>query len=240
MTTAIVTRTINPATIAATGKARTIKPTVLAPVARNTVNVEPDADTVPTVEEFRAALAAVDSTVTYSKAAGDTLAAVTLARFVFHASRYSREIDGVEVLPESSRKDVAALVWLDATEHVTPPSAKDRTSGETSVGQYVAKFGTVATNLAYGLEWLPTPTVAGEAYSDISKAKGEAKAAEVAKLADMEEYAASVAYEAFLLTLAPNTRASVASVVKLFTNDSGREHAASFIATIVSSNGSAL
>ena len=213
--------------------------TTFAPVARNTINVEPDRTDVPTVEAFRAAVAAVDSTSTYSEAATSTLASATLARFAFHAARYVREVDGVDILPESARKDVAALVWLDATEHVTPPAAKDRTKGQTSLGQYVSKYGTVATDLAFGTSWLATTVTAGEAYTDISKVKAEAKAEEAAKLAAMEEFAAQGAYEAFLATLSDKRRAEVSRVFALFTTD-GREHAASFIAGIVKANGSEL
>lgn len=193
--------------IAAKGKARAVTPAAVE---------------APTVEALRAAVAAVDASGTYTDAAASTLADAVLARYAFHAARMGRSLDGVTVLADSDRKEVAARVWLDATERTTPPKASERTPGQTSVGQYVSRFGTVATNGAFGIAALSSTDSARDAYKSISEAKSAAKGNE-----------ASREFTVWLSGLLPEDAKAITRTLAIFAGEGdASKHKSAFIASL--------
>ena len=162
-----------------------------------------------TVEGFRAAIDAADAAGTYSSAAAATLAAATLARYYAHAVRFMHAVDGRLVVLSNDRAAVALKVWNDAG-FGKAPAAAERTPALKSLGQYVAKFGTVATDLAYGVEHLSSTVDANAAYDEISADSTAAKRA-----------AADAAFERWALTLLPADRAAIDTVRAMFNTDSG-------------------
>lgn len=183
-----------------------------------------DVTDVPTADAFRAAIAAASVAGDAGTQATATLAAIALARYTVHAARYVTKHDGVDVLPESDRKNVSALVWLEATGSITAPSAKDRTPGETSLGQYVSRMGTVATNLDYGMTWLAGVDSLTLAYTEIGEASRDAKQAKEDR-----------AFTVWVGMLAPADREAFDFVTNAILAGDGGEHRAAFIRSVTPS-----
>ena len=192
----------------------------VAPLDTATVADTADTAEAPTADAFRAALAAASVAGDTAGAATATLAAIALARYTVHAQRYITLQGETPILPESDRKNVAALVWLEATGSITAPSAADRTPGETSLGQYVSRMGTVATNLDYGMDYLTGVDSLTAAYTQIG---ADSKASKDAK--------ADRAFIVFAGTLSESERAAfdyVTATMRGF----GSEHRAAFVRSI--------
>lgn len=145
----------------------------LAPVATATpamVDSTPDA--------LAAAVAAVSVATDTDTAARSALGTAAVARFVFHARRYMVTREGRAILPDNHRKAVAVMVWLDATGSPVAPGAKERTPGETSLGQFISRYTKVATDMDYGIDALTSHADANAAYKAIGEAASAAKANE--------------------------------------------------------------
>jgi hypothetical protein len=201
------------------------------------VDTNGDAVELCTVDELRDAVAAHALATTDKERATVSLASKVLGRYIARASRYFVTKDGVVVIPESDRDEVRAMVWLDATGRTTAPTGDDKTSTTTSIGQYVSQFGTVATNLAYGIQYLTGPGAAKDAYKSISDDKNKAKAADKAKRDALAIIAEGDAYRAFLANVSESMRDAFALVTDTLTQPIGRKHAAAFVATLASTNG---
>jgi len=211
----------------------------LAALATLAPRYSPDGDALAscTVEELRDAVTAHELATTDKERAVTSLASKVLARYTFRAARYVTDHAGVPVLPESERKEVMALVWLDAVGRTSAPTGEDKSSTTTSIGQYVARFGTVATNLDYGMQYLTGPGAAKDAYESISADKSRAKLAESAKRDALAIIAQGDAYREFLANVSESMRDAFALVTDTLTQPIGREHAAAFVATLASTNG---
>lgn len=183
-------------------------------------------------DALAAAVAAVSLASDGDTSARATLAAVSLARFAAHAARYSVTRDGVTVLPDNAKRDVQALVWLEATGRVTPPAAKERTPGETSLGQYASRYATVATNMAHGVAALADTESANEAYAAISDARAAAKANEKAAADALAEMADRAAFEQWLSTQPRELATAFAKVTHALTKGDAAPHAAAFVAIV--------
>lgn len=213
--------TANIAAAAAKGTRRTndtnrTAPTVYveAPAAGiASTTTRPAAPSTVTVDDLRSAIAAVDSATTYSAAAAGTLQGAIHARYLHHAARFTRSVDGTPVVLESDRRRVQGLVFMDAVESDKLPKAAERTPAQKSLAQYVSRFGTVATNLDYGMGRIATVEDANVAYSAISEDKRDV----ATKLAD-------AAFDRWLLDLLPADRAAFETVFSIM----GREGADEF------------
>ena len=197
-------------------------------------NVETvDAPALSVAERLAVAVAAVSVAADGDDNARAALASVVIEAYALHAGRYAVSVtrDGVtrDVLPDNLRRDVAARVWRDATGDATPPAATDRTPGEKSLAQYVARYGTVATNDAHGIGALNDTATAAKSYKSISDTKSAAKkqADRAVASADAREF---VAWRDSLPTA---DRAAIERAARLFTENSvGRTHAPAFVATL--------
>lgn len=197
--------------------------TVSAPVTPASIAAAtPAADTVPTVAAFRSALAAATTKGTASATATATLAAITLARYNVHAAKYVRTLDGTRVLLASSKAEVSKRVWQDAG-HAKAPAADKRTSGETSLGQYLSKFGTVATDELSGVDYLTDTETAFGAYDALAAARAEDKKAD-----------ADRAFTVWMSGLLAEDHAALARVIGMFDTDKGDApaHRAAFVRAI--------
>jgi len=188
-------------------------------------DVEATADTfdVPTPDALRAALATANTAADATGAARDSLARIVLARYVatieqadVRGSEYTGTLDGVRVLRDNHRADVAALLWLEATGSITAPKGEESRPGDKSMAQYIAKFGTVATSGEYGLEFLSGTDSANSAYADYLATRKLGKDAK-----------ADNAFAAFLTGLNPTDRKHWDTVIHaLRTSES--DHRAAF------------
>jgi hypothetical protein len=146
--------------------------TLAAPVA--------PVENVPSVDDLKNAIASASNASVQSGYATATLRSIVLARYTYTVTsrRYAREVRGSLYLPESHRADVVRLMWLDATGSTNPPKSADRSAGEKSFAQYVARFGTVAVDLDYGLDALADEETADAAYDLITADRAAQKARE--------------------------------------------------------------
>lgn len=177
----------------------------------------------PTLSPLAAAIAAIDACGDAAAAAAATLCTLTLDVYRTHAIRLARTLpDGTAVLPSNLAGEVAARVWLDATGLDKSPEVAIRTSGQTSLGQYVSMFAKVAKDLGYGVAALQgTPAEIRTAYNLIRSGNTAAKQ--------------SSDYRAFVVWLSgqhAETRAAFVEVSKTLATDGGKDHLSAFIAMI--------
>lgn len=177
-------------------------------------------------DAFRAALAAAATAGDTNTTARATLYRATVDRYnvaIGNLRDAVGTLDGVAVLRESSKRDVANLVWLEATGALHAPKADERTPGETSLGQYLSKLGTVATSSEYGMEVvLSGPDSVEAAYDALGAANRNAKQAKEDR-----------AFTVWIGTETPETRAAFDLVTSImFGTDDGKAHRAAFIRSI--------
>lgn len=167
--------------------------TITAPVT-----VAAATDDVPSIDALAAAIAAVSVAGDTDKAAKASLARIVLERYKYRMARHVRTVDGVTVLPANKRKEVAALIWLDATESLSPPASADRTPGEKSLAQYVARYGTVATDLILGTQALADTETANKVYKSICEQNRADKLKDADAKAALDAIADAKAYREWL------------------------------------------
>lgn len=222
--------TVTPATVADTlAPATPATLATLADMLADSVTALAPADGLPTADALADALAAVSVARDGDDTARATLADITRARYVFHASRYAHDRAGVAVLPDTLKSDVAARMWMDATGSRKSPATADRTGGERSFAQYVSRSATVATDIVYGLAGLADAATARESYTAIladRKQEREDGDRAVARVAHTE-------YVAWRDALPTRDRDALARVVALMTETSvGRDHTPAFVAVL--------
>lgn len=197
-----------------------------APAVDNVVATDSAADYVATALE--AAIYSVTVGTAVSERASATLLYVTREAYARHAAAYTRDVDGVAVLPESAKADVLAALWGEAGYPVAPP-AKERDRGTRTFAQYVSRLAKVATHFDHGVTAV-ADDAAFEYANDAIKAESEDRSA--AKAVN----AAAVAHAAFIEwrdSLPSSDREALDKVAKLFTNTSvGVSHAPVFITMI--------
>lgn len=219
--------TATPATVADALAPATLA--TLADMLADTVETLSAPDALPTADALADALAAVSVARDGDDTARATLADITRARYVFHASRYAHDRAGVTVLPDTLKSDVAARMWMDATGSRKSPPTADRTGGEKSFAQYVSRSATVATDIVYGLDGLADAATARDAYASILADRKEERAdgdRAVARVAHAE-------YVAWRDALPTRDRDALTRAVVVLTGNSvGREHVAAFVAIL--------
>lgn len=184
----------------------------------------------PPAEALQAAMAAVDAGTNVTDTAAGTLKAITLARYAFHASALAIQHAGKPVLPSNLASAARNLVWRDATGDTVPVPAKERTPSQVSLGQYLSKFGKVATDLAYGVEHLSTVADVETASSEISDVVKQSRENSARILADK----AGREYTAWFDALPSGTRAAIKATREAFAAGTpGAEFAPLFAEAIV-------
>lgn len=177
----------------------------LAPVA-------PLADVEPMLT-LADAIATVDASTGTDKRARGVLASLVLTEYVRIATKYARPVGGVRVLPSNHKGEVSAQLWLLATGNTKPVPAKERTAGETSLGQYLSRYGKVAADMANGLDALGSPEEANEAYKVITSTDGDAAT-----------HAANVAFVAWLSGQSPEVQKAFKVVKRALATDGATSH----------------
>jgi hypothetical protein len=178
-------------------------------------------DDVVTADDFREALATASNAGADASYATATLQRYALARYrvaIDTLKNTTGAIEGVPVLRDSSKRDVSAIVWLEATGSLSAPAAKDRTSGETSLGQYLSKFGRVATDGDYGLAYLSGTAAVEEAYDAISKDSRDAKTAKEDR-----------AFTVWLSGQSDTVKSAWTAVHEAMRTEGGKEHTAAML-----------
>lgn len=184
----------------------------------------------PTVESFAAPLSAALAAVTASSNANGqataTLHALTLdayrAAIASTPGATGTRDDGHVVLFDNAKSYVASTVIAAATGMLALPSAKDRTKGETSLGQYLSRIARVATDLTDGgVGALDSFESYVNAYDTIT---GDAAARKNA--------AADRAFTVWLSGLNKDDAAAITRTIALIGHDSADDHRAAFIRAI--------
>ena len=192
-------------------------------------------DTLSAPDALRAAIAAVDSASDSDTRSRGALKAATLARFSFHADRLSVELQGGAFLPSNLKSEAQSRVWRDATGESKPVPAKDRTAGQTSLGQYLSKFAKVATDLTYGgiAELVTVERVEDSfgAIGDAAKLQGERD-----KVRESDKVGR--AFIAWRDALPSNDRAALTRVIELFAVSDAAEFAPLYAAALLTANAS--
>lgn len=208
MSVSTITKPTSPATIASAGKARSTEPLTLAQ-----------------------AMTAVDTAGSANGRAVATLASIVLARFTQHATALAWQVvaapgsDPIGILPKTSKSEVLASVWQDATGSRKAPATESRTASQKAVGQYLSRFARVATNMAYGLPGVADLATATESVKAIAASESDSRES----AATIAARAAQVAYLAWLSGQTQDVRQSFKSVETLLTS-SGRDHGRAFVA----------
>jgi hypothetical protein len=173
--------------------------------------------TVATADEFRSAIAAASVAGSTSTVATAVLKSVTLDRYMATIAAHPAWTRNGTLI-ERHAKDVSTLLWLEATGSLQAPKAKERTAGETSLGQYLSRFGTVAKNMDWGVPALADVECANEAYAAISEGTSTAK-----------ELAADKAFTVWMTTLIESERKALAVAIDVLGSESASAHRAAFI-----------
>lgn len=211
-------------TVTATRARRTTPATEAAAVLER-VPVSPRKPAaLPTREAMQAAMESITNGDGAITAATTTLADITRERYAFHALPFT--VNGT--LPSSLRSDVAALLWQDAGYPSAPP-ATGRTKGERSLGQYIARYGTVSADMAHGVGKLADTKTARAAYDAIGVARKAGKQGDNA----IRGAASHAGYEAWRKSLPVADQRALDKALSLFANTSvGATHRAAFIALL--------
>lgn len=106
------------------------------------------------------------------------LSSLVRQRYLHHAVRHARIVDGRSVLPRAFTVTVASAIWLDATGSAVAPSKAVRTPVLTSIAQYLSRLARVAAGPEKGLDNISTSARFREAEGNASK-KGSIKKIEV-------------------------------------------------------------
>lgn len=179
-----------------------------------------DLDNTPTVETLRAAIEAYNTAGDTSSVAGATLAALTLARYAYHAQHFAVDYKGTSILPESDRREVARLITLDATGRTELPNKGNgltRSPASISLGQYISRYGTVATSFDFGIQSLAGVDSAKDAYKQISEGTSATKIA-----------AADKALTVWMSGLIESERKALAVAIDVLQSESATAHRAAF------------
>lgn len=181
---------------------------------------------VTPIDTLRAAMAAYDAGKTAHGELAAHLSALVLERYAYEAQSLIIDHNGVNVLPDSERNYVKSRVILAATGRSAMPTKDERGGAPlspalTSLGQYVSRYGTVATNLEFGTDYLESVESAKGAYSDISEGKSASKTAK----ADNE-------WNAAWATLTPDEYAAIATTIEILSREGMRAHVPAFIRTL--------
>jgi hypothetical protein len=185
--------------------------------------------TLPTVEDMRELIAALDITEGVKGDAVSALFGIVRARYASHAARFTRDVQGARVLPDTFKSDVSALMWSDATGSRKPTPVAERTPGIKTFAQYLSRFATVATDTVFGVDALADDELARASYTAIlDERKDDHKRDERTR--------ASIAHDAYLAwvdSLPTGDRAALKRAVALLTDNSvGVTHAPAFVALV--------
>lgn len=194
----------------------TASPATVAKLAK-LATVTPDQIEYVSADTFRAAIAAASVAGSAGVAATTALKSVALSRYTATLAAHPTWVRN-GVLLDNHGKDVSALLWLEATGSLQAPKAKERTPGETSLGQYLSRYGTVAKNLDWGTNALADVECANEAYAAISEGTSTAK-----------ELAADKAFTVWMTTLIESERKALAVAIDVLGSESASAHRAAFI-----------
>lgn len=180
-----------------------------------------DVHILPTVSDdaLQAAVAAVSVSGDANKTAAASLARLVLEHYAFHAARYARRVDGVRVLPDARKRDVATFLWLAATGNPSPVPVKERTPGEVSLSQYVSRYARVATDADYGMEALADTETVNAAYGAILDSNREAKANEADAAQALADMADTRAYGEWLTSQTADVQRAFKTVIHALKND---------------------
>ena len=189
---------------------------------------------VPSADVLAAAFDAVTLTGEANAVAAGTLASVTLARYAFHAAKHSRTVEGTRVLPANKAKEVAMLLWLDATGTLTPPAAKERKGADVSFANYVSRYGIVAQSVDYGTAGLESVETAATCYKSIRDESAGVKAKEKEVLAALQAISDAQAFGEWLTTQTQSLQTAFAHVATALKGDAA-PHLSAFVASVTNS-----
>ena len=196
--------------------------------------VTPTYALVPSADTLAAAFNAVTATGDASATASATLASVTLARYAFHAAKYSQVVQGMTVLSSNKAKEVSMLLWLDATGTLTPPAAKERKGAEVSFANYVSRYGIVAQSFDYGTAGLESVESAASCLKMIREESAAAKAKENDVLAALQAIADSKAFGEWLSAQPQALQTAFAHVATALRGNAA-PHLPAFVASVTTS-----
>ena len=196
--------------------------------------VTPTFDLVPSADTLAAAYDAATLTGDASATASATLASVTLARYAFHASKFTTDRKGVHVLSTSRAKEVSMLLWLDATGSLTAPAKDERKGADVSFANYISRYGRVAQSLDYGTAHLSTVATARDALKAIGDATKAAKDKENDVRNALQEIADAQAFGEWLSTQPQALQTAFAHVTTALKGNAA-PHLSAFVASVTTS-----